>query len=38
MVAFTRARVPVVDVAAGRIVVATDPFAEAPESASSGGT
>lgn len=38
MVAFTRARVPLVDVAAGRIVVATDPFAEAPESASSGGT
>ena len=38
MLAFTRALVPTVDVAAGRIVVATDPFAEAPKSASSGGT
>jgi 16S rRNA processing protein RimM len=38
MLAFTRALVPAVDVAAGRIVVATDPFAEAPKSASSGGT
>jgi len=31
MLAFTRALVPVVDVAAGRIVVANDPFAEEPE-------
>lgn len=38
MLAFTRSLVPVVDVAAGRIVVATHPFAEAPESASSGCT
>ena len=38
MLAFTRALVPVVDVAAGRMIVATNPFAEAPESASSGGT
>jgi 16S rRNA processing protein RimM len=32
MLAFTRALVLVVDVAAGRIVVASDPFVEGPES------
>jgi 16S rRNA processing protein RimM len=32
MLAFTRALVPVIDVAAGRIVVASDPFIEGPES------
>lgn len=32
MLAFTRALVPVVDLAAGRIVAATDPFAEEPAS------
>jgi 16S rRNA processing protein RimM len=32
MLAFTRALVPHVDVAAGRMVVASDPFLEAPES------
>jgi 16S rRNA processing protein RimM len=31
MLAFTRALVPLVDVAAGRIVVAIDPFAEEPD-------